>query len=134
MRGMVQRPGGERAQRMNFITTLPLRVHTHPITAGLIDHRGFLFLPFVSRLQLLHDLLLSFLRLCGSCLRFTVGALHEKGFQNGGRGRVGGHQPPPLRPGPFAGSHTLGIIRIYVQSSIAPDRRSQRWSAGSTRA
>lgn len=90
MRGMVQRPARERAQRMTFITTLPLPVHTHPITAGLIDDRSFLFPLFVSRLQLLHDLLLSFLGLSGSCPRITAGALHKKGFQKGGGGGGGG--------------------------------------------
>lgn len=80
MRGMVQRPASERAQRMTFITALPLHTHTHPITAGLIDHRSFLFPLFVSRLQLLHDLLLSFLWLRGSCPSITAGALHKKGL------------------------------------------------------
>lgn len=48
---------------MAFITALPLHIHPHPITAGLIDHRSLLFLARLSRLRLLHDPLLSSLLL-----------------------------------------------------------------------
>lgn len=47
---------------MAFITTLPLYIHPHPITAGLIDHRSVLVLLLRSRLRLLHDPLLSSLQ------------------------------------------------------------------------
>lgn len=44
MRGMVHRPGRERAQRMTFITALPLYTHTlTQLPPGLIDRRTFLF-------------------------------------------------------------------------------------------
>lgn len=96
---------------------------------GLIDHRTFLSPApelgvFFSLLYRLHDPLLSFLLLYSSCPRFTARALHKKSEGTFWEGRgvllektVSG---PPLRGRPFAGSHTLGIIRIYVCSSIPP--------------
>lgn len=132
MRGMVHRPGRERAQWMTFITALPLYIHTHPITAW-INWSSYLSLPsttvFFSLLYRLHNPLLSFLLLYSSCPRFTAGALHKKKNSEGTFWEGGGgvllernRRRPPLWGRPFAGSHTLGIIRIYVCSSIPPHR------------
>lgn len=99
---------------------------------GLIDHRTFLFsapeqgLVFFSLLYQLHNPLLSFLLLYSPCPRFTAGALHKKSEGTFWKGREEGgfvrenRCRPPLWGWPFAGSHTLGIIRIYVCSSIPP--------------
>lgn len=129
MRGMVHRPGRDCAQWMTFITALPLYTHTHPITAW-INWSSYFFFPgttvFFSLLYELHDPLLSFLLLCSSCPRFTARALHKKSkggtfWEGEGLGLLEKTiARPPLRGRPFAGSHTLGIIRIYVRSSIPP--------------
>lgn len=131
MRGMVHRPGRECAQWMTFITALPLYIHTHPITAW-INWSSYLSFPstgagagvFFSLLYQLHNPLLPFLLLYSSCPRFTARALHKKseGTFWEGRGVLLEKtvRRPPLRGRPFAGSHTLGIIRIYVCSSIPP--------------
>lgn len=129
MRGMVHRPGRECAQWMTFITALPLYIHTHPITAW-INWSSYLSSPststgvFFSLLYQLHNPLLSFLLLYSSCPRFTARALH-KNSEGTFWEREGGFVRekrcwPPLRGRPFARSHTLGIIRIYVCSSIPP--------------
>lgn len=90
---------------------------------GLIDHHTFLF-PSNS---IGAAVFFSFL-LCVPSPRFPVRALHKKkrkksegtfGEWSGGFVRESRHEPP-LWGRPFAGSHTLGIIRIYVCSSIPP--------------
>lgn len=135
MRGMVHRPGKECAQWMTFITALPLYIHTHPITAW-INWSSYFSFPstrvragvFFSLLYRLHNLLLFFLLLYSPCPRFIARALHKKsegtiwaGWEGWEGGIVRGNRHwPPLWGWPFAGSHTLGIIRIYVCSSIPP--------------
>lgn len=131
MRGTVHRPGRERAQWMTFIIALPLYIHTHPITAGLIDQRTFLFpapecfSPFCSNYttRCFHSCCSTapvpglqselFIKDWGDIFRKEEVAvvLLEKTPRQ-----------PPLWGRPFAGSHSLGIIRIYVHSSIPPHR------------
>lgn len=106
---------------------------------GLIDHRTFLSpapepVVFCSLQRRPRDPLLPFLLLRSSCPRFTDRALQKK-FRGdilrrarrwgGGRCSVWGKncRGARLRGRTFAGSHTLGIIRIYVCPSIPPHPR-----------
>jgi len=127
MRGMVHRPERECAQWMTFITALPLYIHTHPITAW-INWSSYLFsqcwscsvfLPCVSTTQPTAFTPYALQPLSQVYSQSSLQSLRGHFRMEGGFVRENRHKPP-LREWPFAGSHTLGIIRIYVCSSIPP--------------
>lgn len=106
---------------------------------GLIDHRTFLFpAPECFSPLCTDSTTRCFHSFCskaplpglqpGLFIKRRRGKKKKKGDSEGTfwRGRGGfvreNRRRPPLWGRPFAGSHTLGIIRIYVRSSIPPHR------------
>lgn len=105
---------------------------------GLIDHRTFLFPALALALVCFSPFCTNYMTRCfhSFCSIAPVPGLQPELFikksegtfwEREGGGGVGGggfvrenRCRPPLWGRPFAGSHTLGIIRIYVRSSIPP--------------